>query len=144
MPVFYIFGNFLFILQISHAKTFKMRYIMSLYKPFWKYESWFCSEVSKLTLSNYAWNHAFSGRKKISQPMIYHSFWYNYVLDTLSTSTWPSDPQFCQRHICTWLKNDQKWSFIRCKFSKLFKHFKMIIRILVLWKIFMWMTTEWS
>ena len=57
-------ANSYFISKICHAKSFKMRYIMSLYKPFWKYESWFCSEVSKLTLSNYPWNNAFSGRKK--------------------------------------------------------------------------------
>ena len=62
--IIHFLANSYFILQNSHAKTFNMRYIMSLYKPFEKYESWFCSEVSKLTSAKYTWNDAFSGMKK--------------------------------------------------------------------------------
>ena len=70
-------ANSYFISKICHAKSFKMRYIMSLYKPFWKYESWFCSEVSKLTLSNYPWNDANFTEISIKNiyPIMYHNFW---------------------------------------------------------------------
>ena len=57
-------ANSYFIFQMHHAKIFKMRYIKSLYKPFWKYESWFCSEVSKTHFTKYPWNHAYAGMKK--------------------------------------------------------------------------------
>ena len=35
-------------------------------KPFWKYDSWFSSKKSKLTLANYPWNDAFSCKEKIN------------------------------------------------------------------------------
>ena len=57
-------ANSYFIFQMHHAKIFKMRYSKSLYKLFWKYESWFCSEVSKTHFTKYPWNHAFAGMKK--------------------------------------------------------------------------------
>ena len=57
-------ANSYFIFQMHHAKIFKMRYSRSLYKLFWKYESWFCSEVSKTHFTKYPWNHAFAGMKK--------------------------------------------------------------------------------
>ena len=56
--------NSYFMFQMHHAKIFKMRYSRSLYKLFWKYESWVCSEVSKTHFSKYSWNHAFAGMKK--------------------------------------------------------------------------------
>ena len=40
---------------------------------------------------------------------IYHSLRSNLYLDTLSTLKWPSEPQFCERYLCSWQKNDQKW-----------------------------------
>ena len=33
--------------------------------PFWKYDGWFSSEVSKPTSVKYPWNHTFSGMTKI-------------------------------------------------------------------------------
>ena len=57
-------ANSYFIFQMHHAKIFKMRYIKSLYKPFWKYESWFCSEVSKTHFTKYPWNYSYAGMKK--------------------------------------------------------------------------------
>ena len=33
-----------------------------------------------------------------------HNFWPNYNLDLLSTSKWPSEPQFCERYVCRWQK----------------------------------------
>ena len=33
--------------------------------PFWKYDGWFSSEVSKPTPVKYPWNHTFSGMTKI-------------------------------------------------------------------------------
>ena len=40
-----------------------------------------------------------------------HNFYINWVLDLLSTSKWPSEPQFCERCLCSWWKNGQKWSY---------------------------------
>ena len=57
-------ANSYFIFQMHHAKIFKMRYSKVLYKLFWKYESRFCSEVSKSHFTKYPWNHAFAGTKK--------------------------------------------------------------------------------
>ena len=57
-------ANLYFIFQMHHAKIFKMRYSKSLYKLFWKYESCFCSEISKTYFTKYPWNHAFAGMKK--------------------------------------------------------------------------------
>ena len=39
-----------------------------------------------------------------------HNFWTNQSLDPLSTSKWPSEPQFCERYSYSWQKNGQKWS----------------------------------
>ena len=33
-----------------------------------------------------------------------HDSWPDYNLDMLSTSKWQSDPQFCERHLCSWQK----------------------------------------
>ena len=30
-------------------------------------------------------------------------------MDTLSTSKWPLESQFCERYLCRWQKSDQKW-----------------------------------
>ena len=57
-------ANSFFIFQMHHEKIFKIRYIKAQYKSFWKYESWFCSEVSKTHFTKYPWNHAFAGMKK--------------------------------------------------------------------------------
>ena len=103
-------ANSYFIFQMHYAKIFKMRYSKSLYQLFWKYESWFCSEVLKTHFTKYPWNHAFVGMKKKLNQAFGHSFWSNWDLDMISTSKWPSDPQFCERHLCNWPKNDQKWS----------------------------------
>ena len=35
------------------------------HQTYWKYDSWFSSELSKLTLVFYHWNDAFSGMKKL-------------------------------------------------------------------------------
>ena len=40
-----------------------------------------------------------------------HNFWINQGLDLLSTSKWPSEPQFCERWKYIWRKNSQKWSY---------------------------------
>ena len=38
------------------------------------------------------------------------SFWSNQDLDMFSTSKWLSTPNFFERLLCSWQKNDQKWS----------------------------------
>ena len=38
------------------------------------------------------------------------SSWSNLDFNILSTSKWPSGPQFCERLSCNWQINDQKWS----------------------------------
>ena len=40
-----------------------------------------------------------------------HNLWNNQNLDPLSTSKWPSEPQFCERWMYSWQKNGQKWSY---------------------------------
>ena len=78
---------------------------------FWKCESWFPSEVSKLTSVCYPWNDAFSAMKNFFfQPTLCLSSWSNLDFNILSTSKWPSGPQFCERLSCNWQINDQKWS----------------------------------
>ena len=47
---------------------------------------------------------------KIPELILCHSFWFNQDIDTLSTSKWPSELQFCERFYCSWLKNGHKWS----------------------------------
>ena len=37
-----------------------------------------------------------------------HNFWTNQDLDPLSTSKWPSEPQFCERWTYIWRKKGQK------------------------------------
>ena len=39
-----------------------------------------------------------------------HSFCTNQSEDPLSTSKWPSEPQFCEIFFYSWHKNGQKWS----------------------------------
>ena len=46
------FSNSYFTLKMHHSKSFNMRYVKSIYQPFWKYESWFSSEVSKTHFKN--------------------------------------------------------------------------------------------
>ena len=40
-----------------------------------------------------------------------HNFWSNQNVDLLSTSKWPSEPQFCERWTYIRRKNGQKWSY---------------------------------
>ena len=40
-----------------------------------------------------------------------HSFWTNWNSDLLSTSKWPSEPQFCERKAYIWQKSGQKRSY---------------------------------
>ena len=40
--------------------------------------------------------------------------WTNQDLDSLSTSKWPSEPQFCERNTYIWQEYGQKWSYNGC------------------------------
>ena len=40
-----------------------------------------------------------------------HNFWTNWDLAPLSTSKWPSEPQFCERWRYIWQKNGRKRSY---------------------------------
>ena len=40
-----------------------------------------------------------------------HCSWSNQALDTLSPSKWLFESQFCERCLCSWQKNGQKWSW---------------------------------
>ena len=52
-----------------------------------------------------AWKNYFNHQKC-------HSFWSNKDLDTLSTSKWSSESQFCERYLCSFFpKKDHKWAF---------------------------------
>ena len=42
--------------------------------------------------------------RNINICVLCHNFWPNYNLDLLSTSKWPSEPQFCERYVCRWQK----------------------------------------
>ena len=42
--------------------------------------------------------------------IFWHNLRTNQILDLLSTSKWPSKPQFCERWTYKWQKNGQKWS----------------------------------
>ena len=56
-------NNFIFYLNFTWlCVSWKLHRILKKY-PFWKFESWFPSEVSKLTSANYHWN--FRHEKKI-------------------------------------------------------------------------------
>ena len=89
---------------------------------FWKYESWFSSEVSKLTSAIYPWNNTFSGMKK----MILNN---NNVIDfdpiKIQTCLAPHN----DRQHLLFLKDIYvdakkmttkcpKWPFLKLKFSK--------------------------
>ena len=52
----------------------------------------------------------FSYEKIIFKPTLCLSSWSNLDFNILSTSKWPSGPQFCERLSCNWQINDQKWS----------------------------------
>ena len=43
--------------------------------------------------------------------ILWHNYCTNKDLDMLSTSKWPSEPQFCQRWTCICQKNGQKWLY---------------------------------
>ena len=56
---------------------------------------WFCTKSQK------------NGNGNIC--VLCHNFWTNQNLEQLSTSKWPSEPQFCERWTYIRQKNGQKW-----------------------------------
>ena len=58
--------------------------------------------------------------KKIFSPILCLSSWSNYNFSILSTSKWPSGPQFCERFLCSSQKNYQNWSKMAIYEPKIF------------------------
>ena len=72
-----------------------------------------------------------------------HNFWTNQNLDQLSTSKWPSEPQFCERWTYIWQK---KWPEMVVKRSFMRNiHFKSAF-IIAQWNIHFFdiIKTQWE
>ena len=45
--------------------------------------------------------------------VLYRNFWTNHNLDQISTTKWPSEPQFCERWTYIWRKMARNYWFMR-------------------------------
>ena len=76
-------------------------------QSFLKHESWFPSEVSRITSANYPWNDAFSGITKFDYYVVtVNQFRFRHTTH-LKMTIWTS---FLYKIPCSWQKNDTKWS----------------------------------
>ena len=95
------FANYMFIFHKTEIQTVILRCLTSLNLNWYKnYDTkrknakntnvWFCTKSQK------------NGNGNIC--ILCHNFWTNQNLDQLSTSKWPSEPQFCERWTYIWPK----------------------------------------
>ena len=97
------FAIYMLIFHKTEIQTIIMRYLMSLNLNWYKSYDRICVFVknrTKMEMETFAFCYIWV-----------HEFWTNVDLDLLSTSKWPSEPQFCERWKYIWQKNGQKWSY---------------------------------
>ena len=101
----HFFANYMFVFHKTEVQVVILRCLKSP-KPNWynRYDTkrkyaknaneCFCTKSPKIGNGNIC--------------SLCHNLWTNQILDLLSTSKWPSEPQFCERWIYSWQKYGQK------------------------------------
>ena len=109
------------ILLVKNQKSFLFFYLHFpwLYGPwklqrilkkllFWKYDSWFPKSCQNSLWQNSSEMMNFKAWKKSFWLTLCCSFWSNWILETLWTSKWLSESQFCERYLWSFQKNYHK------------------------------------